>query len=231
MDMILIPGLWLDASCWDSVLAPLRAAGHRPAALTMPGVGAPASESAGIGMADWVDTAIDHIDAAAGPVVLVGHSAGGNVAWAAAEARPDRVRRVVFVDTVPPAPGLAITGFPTVDGVVPFPGWDFFPEGHTYDVDAATRARTGPLMRSVPARVPADPLPITGDRRYGIPVTLLLGRRDRAKHEARLSQAGPYGEEYRAIADTEVAKIGSGHWPQFTASKRLSRLLIEAADR
>src|SRR5690606_4486695 len=98
----------------------------RPRALTMPGVGAPASESSAIGMADWVAAVVTEIDALEGPVALVGHSGGGNVVWGAADARPDRVARVVFVDTIAPPPGGMISEFDVVDGVVPFPGWDSF---------------------------------------------------------------------------------------------------------
>ena len=54
MDIILVPGLWLDASSWDDVVPALQRAGHAVHALTMPGVGAPASESSEIGIADWV---------------------------------------------------------------------------------------------------------------------------------------------------------------------------------
>ncbi|MFE6994622.1 alpha/beta fold hydrolase [Microbacterium sp. NPDC057659] len=231
MDIILVPGLWLDASSWDPVLHALKTAGHRPFAMTMPGVGAPASESSEIGMADWVDAVVARIDEAEEPVVLVGHSGGGNVVWGAADARPERVRRVVFVDTVPPYPGGSISEFPLVEGVVPFPGWDFFPDEDVYDLDAETRARTAPLTRSVPARVPTDPIDLTRESRHGVPVTLLMGGLDQDEFEAQIGEWGPYGEEYKSIADTEVVKIGSGHWPQFSAPERLSELLVAAVDR
>ncbi|MFE6733470.1 alpha/beta fold hydrolase [Microbacterium sp. NPDC057650] len=231
MDIILVPGLWLDASSWDPVLHALKTAGHRPFAMTMPGVGAPASESSEIGMADWVAAVVARIDEADEPVVLVGHSGGGNVVWGAADARPEQVRRVVLVDTVPPYPGGSISEFPLVDGVVPFPGWDFFPDEDVYDLDAETRARTAPLAQSVPARVPTDAIDLTRESRHGVPVTLLMGSLDQAEFESQIGEWGPYGEEYNAIADAEVVKIGSGHWPQFSAPQRLSELLVSAVDR
>src|SRR5690606_41178313 len=63
------------------------------------------------------------------PVVLVGHSGGGNVVWGAADARPNLVARVVFVDTAPPANGFGIGEFAVVNDAVPFPGWDVFEIG------------------------------------------------------------------------------------------------------
>ena len=59
----------------------------------MPGLGAPGVESAGIGIADWVAATVAAIDESVGPVAVVGHSGGGNVAWGAADARPERVAR------------------------------------------------------------------------------------------------------------------------------------------
>ena len=38
MDIVLIPGLWLDGSSWDEVIPSLQQAGHRTHALTLPGM-------------------------------------------------------------------------------------------------------------------------------------------------------------------------------------------------
>lgn len=231
MDIILIPGLWLDASSWSDVTTDLERTGHTVHPLTMPGVGLPAAESADIGIAEWVDAAVAAVDAVAAPVVVVGHSGGGNVAWGVADARPDRVSRVIFVDTVPPPSGFGISEFEIVDGVVPFPGWDFFPAEDVDDLDAATRARTAPLTHSVPARVPTDAIELGPGARHRVPVTLLMGGLDQETLESELEQWGPYAEEFRAIDDAEVVRIGSGHWPQFSTPGRLATLLDAAITR
>lgn len=231
MDIILIPGLWLDASSWDDVIPALERAGHRAHPLTLPGVGRPGSESSEIGIADWVEAAAQAVDAAAGPSVVVGHSGGGNVAWGVADARPDRVARVIFVDTVPPPSGSGISEFEVVDGVIPFPGWEFFPEEDVHDIDAETRARTLPLMRSVPAQVTTDPIQLGDEARYRVPATLLMGNLGPQEFEAMIGEWGPYEAEYRAITDTEVVRIGSAHWPQFTVPARLAELILAAVDR
>ncbi|MGW9113988.1 alpha/beta fold hydrolase [Microbacterium sp. NPDC055683] len=226
MEIILVPGLWLDADSWSAVTPALEAAGHTPRPLTLPGVGDPSPD--GIGIADWVDAVIAEIDAADAPVVLVGHSGGGNVVWGAADARPARVARVVFVDTVPPPPGAGISEFPVDGGIVPFPGWDFFPDEDVHDLDAATRARTEPLTRSVPARVPTDAIRLADPRRHEVPVTLLMGGMDERAFRAEIAQWGAYAAEFDAIADSEVVRIGSAHWPQFTRPERLAELIIAA---
>ncbi len=228
MDVILIPGLWLDASSWDDILPALRDAGHNPRALTLPGVGEPASESAPIGIADWVAAVVAEIDATPGPVALVGHSGGGNVAWGAVDARPDRIVRVVFVDTIPPFDGGQISEFPVVDGVVPFPGWEFFDDEDVHDLDAATRAATAPRTRSVPVRVPTDPIALRDERRFRVPVTLLMGAMDEQAFRSAVAQWGPYGTEFAAIADAEVVRLDTAHWPQFTQPARLADALVTA---
>lgn len=228
MDVILVPGLWLDASSWDPVIPALEKAGHSVRALTLPGVGAPAEESSAIGIQDWVDAVVAEVDALAGPVVLVGHSGGGNVVWAAAEARPDLVRRVVFVDTVPPPPGGEISEFEVVDGVIPFPGWESFDEPDVADLDAATRDLWAGRTSSVPARVPTDAVVLDGTARRGVPVTILSGGMDDAAFRAAIAQWGPYAAEFEAIADAEVVSLGSGHWPQFSQPENLSRELVAA---
>ena len=185
MEVVLVPGLWLTASSWDPVLPALREAGHTPVPLTLPGVGGTAAETADITMDDWVAAVAAEIDRHEGPVGLVGHSGGGNVVWGAAAARPDRVARVVFVDTVP-------------------------------------------LARSIPAQAPTSPVTLDDDRRFGVPVTLLMGSLDEAALRAELARWGPYAEELAAIDDATVVRLGTGHWPQFSAPAALARALVEA---
>ncbi|MDD7930140.1 alpha/beta hydrolase [Microbacterium sp. NM3R9] len=228
MDVILIPGLWLDASSWDEVLPALQRAGHTGRPLTLPGAGS--TRATDIGLDDWIAAVVEHIDDLAGPVALVGHSGGGNVAWGAADARPDRVAHVVFVDTVPPPAGAEISEFPVVDGVVPFPGWDFFDEPDIADLDADTRARWAERVGPVPRRVPTDPLRLTDARRHRVPVTVLSGSADDSGLRAMLAEWPPFADEFAAIQKARVVELGSGHWPQFSQPARLAAEIVAALD-
>ncbi|MBZ4486485.1 alpha/beta hydrolase [Microbacterium sp. cx-55] len=231
MDILLVPGLWLDASSWEAVAPALESAGHRPVALTMPGTGADAEHSAGIGIADWIDAVVARIDASDDPVVLVGHSGGGNVVWGAADARPGRVARVILVDTALPPTGGIISEFPVIDGVIPFPGWTFFDEPDVADLDPQTRSAAAAFTASVPSRVPTDPVELRDERRFSVPVTVLAGSADQAAFLAMLTEWPAAAEEFARVADSEVVRLASGHWPQFSQPERLGAAIAAAVDR
>jgi len=223
MDVLLVPGLWLDASSWDAVLPALEAAGHRPHPLTLPG---PAVGD--LVVDDWVDAVVREVDRLDEPVVLVGHSGGGNVVWGAADRRPERVRRVILVDTIVPPPGGMISEFPVDDGVVHFPGWDFFDDDDTADIDDETRRRTAEHVVDVPGRVPTSPLTLTDERRYEVPVTVLSGQLDAESLPRVLEDWPAYANEFGRIRDVEIVRLESGHWPQFSQPERFSERLAAA---
>src|SRR5690606_6768264 len=110
MDIILVPGFWLDGSAWDEVVPVLTAAEHTPRAVTVLGLESADADRSGIQLADHVDAVVAAIDAVPGdaPVALVGHSAGGGLVYAASDRRPERVARVVYVDSGPFAEGQAV---------------------------------------------------------------------------------------------------------------------------
>lgn len=230
MNIILVPGLWLDAASWGEVTPILERAGHTVHALTMPGVGAPAAESGEIGIADWVAAVVDEIDRIDRQVVLVGHSGGGNVVYGAADARPERIARIVFVDTFPPGDGGSIWQFPVVDGVVPFPGWDTFEDVEIADLDADTRDSWSGRMQSVPEQVPTDPLRLRDPRRRSIPVTMLAGIVSAAEVQGFIDEAADWASELAAIENLDVVELHSGHWPQFSRPQELAAALLAAVE-
>lgn len=233
MHIILVPGLWLDASSWRDVDPALESAGHRTHALTMPGVGAPGTESAGIGIANWVATTVAQIDRLDGPVVLVGHSGGGNVVYGAVDARPDRVAHVVFLDTFPPGDGGSISEFPVVDGVIPFPGWDFFDDSDVADLDPQTRADAAARAKSVPAKVPTDPIRLTDEKRRTVPATMITGTVPAAQVREIIAAAPPWAAELAALEHLDIIELGApgdptGHWPQFSRPGAVAEAILQA---
>jgi pimeloyl-ACP methyl ester carboxylesterase len=231
MEIILIPGFWLDASSWGEVAPALEQAGHRVRALTLPGLYAPDVDRGAIRLRDHVDTVVAAVDEADGPVVLVGHSGGGAIAHAAADARPDGVGRVVYVDAWPLGDGRAINDqLPVVDGEIPLPDWSEFDEEDLRDLDddlrEAFRARAVPQ----PAAVAYDPQVLADRRRYDVPATIIACEFSSAELREWMAQGEPSLAELATMHDVAYVDLPTGHWPQFTKPAQLGRAIVTAVE-
>ncbi|MFC7546984.1 alpha/beta fold hydrolase [Plantactinospora sp. GCM10030261] len=226
MDILLIAGLWLDGSAWDEVVAPLERLGHRATPLTLPGQG---DGSTSATLDDQLAAVVAAVDAASGPVLVVGHSAAATLAWMAADARPERVARVVLVGGFPSADGEKYAAFfDLVDGVMPFPGWGPFEGPDSADLDEDARRRIASAAIPTPAGVAQGVVGLTDERRYDVPVTLVCPEFTPDQVREWIA-AGELAELARA-KHLDLVDIGSGHWPMFTRPAELARLLGAAAD-
>jgi pimeloyl-ACP methyl ester carboxylesterase len=222
MDIVLIGGLWLDGSAWDEVSPGIAAAGHRPVPLTLPGQG---DGNAGATLDDQVAAVVAAVDAASGPAVVVGHSAACALAWIAADARPEKVARVMLIGGFPVEDGKTYADFfPVRDGVMAFPGWEPFEGPDTADLDAQARARLEAEAVPVPAAVSQGIVHLTDPRRYEVPVTLVCPEFTPAQAREWISE-GEIPELARA-KQVDFADIDSGHWPMVTRPAELARLLV-----
>src|ERR1700689_5656241 len=174
MDIILIPGLWLDGSSWDEVVPVLEKAGHRAHPLTLPGMQSKDADRSEITLRDHVDAVVAVVDAlapAGGKVVLAGHSGGGLIAHAVADARPDRVARVVYVDSVPVGDGGCINDeLPAETGGVPLPDWELFDNGDLFDLEGGLRGAFRERAIPSPVDVTQDRPRDSDDRRSACPI-------------------------------------------------------------
>lgn len=223
-DVILVPGFWLDASSWDDVLPALAA--HRVHALTLPGLESRDADRSGIGLRDQVDFVVAAVDALPGPVVLVGHSGGGAVAHAVADARPDRVARVMYVDAVPVGDGDCVNdGLPVVDGEIPLPDWSAFDDADLRDLDedlkAAFRARAIPE----PQGVAYDKQTLSDERRYDVPATVIACEYSSDMLRSWIAEGHPYVAELARVKDVTYVDLPTGHWPQLTKPAELGAVI------
>jgi len=237
MDVILIPGFWLDASSWDPVIPLLEGAGYRTHALTLPGMESRDADRSGITLRDHVDAVVDVIDAldpADGRVVLVGHSAGGAIAHAAVDARPDRVARVVYVDSIPLGDGGVINAeLPAEDGEIPLPDWSAFGDEDLIGLDDRLRAAFRERAIPTPARVAADPQRLSDLRRYDVPITVIACQFTADMYREFMDPGHdwyPYVDELAKITDVDFVDLPTGHWPQFTRPDDLARVILAALD-
>src|SRR6476659_4834383 len=232
MDIILIPGFWLDASSWDEVIPALRQAGHRVQALTLPGMASKDADRSQITLRDHINAvveAIDSVDPASGKVVLVGHSGGGAIAHAAVDARPDRVARVVHVDTSPVGDGVVINDrLPAENGGVPLPDWSHFEKEDLVDLTDELRAAFRARAIPTPERVARDSQQLFDERRYGVPVTVIACAFPSAQLREWMAQGEDALQELAKVRTVDYIDLPTGHWPQFTRPVKLGRAIRTA---
>jgi len=232
MDIILIPGFWLDGSSWSEVAPALADAGHRVRALTLPGLESPDADRSGIRLKDHVAAVVAAVDASDGPVVLVGHSAGGAIAHAAADARPDRVARVVYVDAGPLGDGSAINNeLRVVHGEIPLPDWSEFGDEDLVDLDDESREAFRARAVPEPTAVAYDPQVLSDKRRYDVPATIIACEFPSAMLHEWIAQGNPYVSELAAMHDVTYVDLPTGHWPQFTKPAALGQAIVAALDQ
>lgn len=225
MEILLIAGLWLDGSVWNDVAAELERLGHHPVPLTLPGQG---DGSASATLDDQVAAVLAAVDAAPGTPMVVGHSAACTLAWLAADARPEKVAKVVLIGGFPSADGEHYADFFEVtDGVMPFPGWEPFEGADSADLDEEARRAFESAAIAVPEGVVKGVVRLNDERRFDVPVVLLCP--EFSPEQAReWIDAGELPELTKA-KKLDLVDIDSGHWPMITRPAELARLLAAAA--
>jgi pimeloyl-ACP methyl ester carboxylesterase len=230
MDIVLIPGFWLDGDSWNEVAAPLRDAGHTIHALTLPGLESRDADRSGITFQDHVDAVTAALDALDAPVVLVGHSGGGAIAWGAVDARPDSVSRVIYVDSFPLAEGGCVNDeLPVVDGEVPLPDWSLFEDDDLVDLTDELRERFRAIAIPEPARVTSDRIHLVDRRRYAVPATVICCEFRADQLREWMTQG--FASELPLTADYELVDLPTGHWPQLSKPAELASTILAAVDR
>ncbi|MDR5698506.1 alpha/beta fold hydrolase [Agromyces aerolatus] len=226
MDVILIPGFWLDASSWERVTPVLAETGHRLHPVTLPGLESAGADRTGIGLADHIAAVTELVDRLEGPVVLVGHSGGGSVAHGVVDARPERIAKVVYVDAGPPAPGEVINDqLPVVDGEVPLPDWSVFQDEDLVDLDDALRAEFRARAITEPWGVASDPIELTDPRRYEVPIAIIACEFPSVVLREAVDAGQPWVRELAKVAHVEYVDLPTGHWPQFTKPVQLGQAI------
>jgi pimeloyl-ACP methyl ester carboxylesterase len=221
IDILLIAGLWLQASVWDGVVAELQALGHRPTALPLPGQGDDAVTAT---LDDQVAAVVAAVDAAPGPVAVVGHSAASTLAWLAADARPEKVAKVVFIGGFPAADGSAYADFFAIeDGAMPFPGWGPFEGPDSADLDEQARERFAASAVPVPEQVATGIVRLTDERRYSVPAVVVCP--EFTPDAARAWIAAGDVPELAKVERLDLVDIDSGHWPMLTRPAELAQVL------
>ena len=169
------------------------------------------------------------IDAATGPVLLVGHSAGCGLAHLALDARVDRVARIVHIGGFPANPdAVLIGGVPTSDGGIPWPGWEAFEDEDMADLDSDTLDAFEDAAIPWPASLATELVALGDAKRSEVPATAICTEYS-AVDLVEWTDSGQLGE-LDALQHLDFIDLPTGHWPQFTRAEELAILLDELAE-
>ncbi|TDB87335.1 alpha/beta hydrolase [Actinomadura sp. KC216] len=242
---VLVPGYWLGAWAWDEVAGPLRAAGHDVHAVTLAGMAERKGEAAPDVDVDTHAADIVEVIERGGltGVVLVAHSGANMAATAAADRIPERIARVVYVDTGPMPSGLAGIDFHDPQAraalekqvadegegwLIPVPPFDPADDpvnlaGLTGEQLAVMRERGTPQPFGTATQPAARPDPLPDTPRTLVACTIPLAAVRQMGEEGDPIFAGMTGPTWT------YRELPTGHWPMFSAPRELAALLDELA--
>ncbi|WP_371667211.1 alpha/beta hydrolase [Streptomyces sp. NBC_00289] len=236
--LILVSGPFTDGQVWSEVIVRLRESGAEAHPVTLSGRPEADLET----HVEDVVRLIDSIDSPA-ELVLVGHDYAVHPVLGAADRRPERVARIVYLDAGLPQDGdaaLALVPDPSVHellraegspGPVPAPEpaeWQRW--GSTEGLSAQQLELLSRLATPQPARTLTQPLRLTGAA-AAVPTSGILctaGGMTLELVEA-LVRTGP--PQFRKLADPQVGffELATGHWPMLSCPDELAGVLLRAA--
>jgi pimeloyl-ACP methyl ester carboxylesterase len=233
---VLVHGAWGGAWIWRRVLGPLRAAGHEVHAPTLTGVGERAHlRRPEIDLATHVADVLGLVQAEElGEIVLVGHSYGGIVITAAADAllaaNERAIERLVYVDAQVPLPGESWSSLhpPEVqaqrrataaahDGALPPP------DPGAYGLEGADRDWLLRRQLSHPFGAYDEVLQHDEARLARVPRCYL------ACTTPAFATVLPHHERVRHWPGWQVIEMATGHCPMVSAPQALVELLLDGA--
>jgi pimeloyl-ACP methyl ester carboxylesterase len=242
---VLVPGFWLGGWAWSDVTARLRAAGHAVYPVTLTGLGERVHLSSphvdlDTHITDIVNTlAYEDLH----EIVLVGHSYAGVVITGVADRLPERIARLIYVDTAPLPDGVAQADFgpPEVrrqyeqrvaepgDGWrLALPSWEELDQGGNLDgLDQAARARMRGRATDQPLRTSLQPLRLSNPARAQLPKTAIWCTFSSAQVREIIASGAPLFSEL-AGPEWQFIDLPTGHWPMFSRPADLAALLLDA---
>jgi len=219
---VLIPGFWLGSWAWQDVEPPLQSAGITTHPMTLPGLDGQRTE--GVTLDDHIEAVVGLIEGLNGEIVLVGHSGGGAVVQGVLDRQPDRVRRVVYVDSGPLLNGSALMPEAGVD--VPLPSWDELAAQHSSieGIDDEALERFRQLAVDQPVGVASATIRVTNDRRHDVPASMICSSFD-SETIRQMIDSGAMPSELGSVRDVRFVDLPTGHWPMFSRAADLAEVL------
>ncbi len=227
--VILIPGYWLGGWAWLAVAGQLRSAGLTVTSLTLPGLESAETSREGVQFADHVDAVIDALPEQ-GPALVVAHSGAGAVVTAVLDQVPERVARVIYVESGPSADGSVPR--PDLDRALvdlPLPSFqELEAQGASLeglDQTALEQFREGAAPHPVGALT--EPIELRNPRRNDVPATVVCCSIPSAVVAKATDQ--PMFAPLKDLTDVSYVDLPTGHWPMWSKPEELATMIEEVA--
>ncbi len=225
--IILVPGFWLGAWAWDEVAEALRADGHDPTAMTLPGLESVDTDRSAITLADHVDAICAAVTATRRPVVLAVHSGAGAPGYAVTDRIPEQIAAMVYVDTGP-AIGALDPEFADVEKPLPSPqeleaeeNLDGLTEEHLETFRQRAVPEPGAALREA-----AD---LTNDARLDVPSTVICTAYTSEQYRDVVKEGHAFVAGLTELRDVTYVDLPTSHWPMWSRPKELAAIIGDVA--
>ena len=234
---ILIHGSWHSAWNWHKVTPLLEQRGHRVLAINLPGMGRDKTPIQDITLESAVTKLCELIDSVEGKVILVGHSKNGIMISQAAEYRPDKIEKLIYLAAYLIPNGKTQREYSIQDtmGVLkPFVsmheetnsttlGEDIYKEGLYHDCDDYITELAKVLLSHEPIATGITPLQLTEQNFGRVPRYYIECTEDRA--------VTPFIQQkmYNETPCEKVFKLPTSHSPFFSKPVELVDIFLEIA--
>ncbi|MGL4632234.1 MAG: alpha/beta fold hydrolase [Leadbetterella sp.] len=234
---ILIHGSWHSSWNWHKVIPILEKQGHRVFAIDLEGMGRDKTPIQDVTMQSAVKKICNLLDSIEGKVILVGHSKNGIMISQAAEYRPEKIEKLIYLaaylipngktqaeysalDTAgvlkPYVRRFSETLSHTLDPII-------YKEGLYHDCDDSIYQMARLILSHENATTATTPLELTEEKYGSVPRYYIECKDDRA--------VTPFIQQkmYTETSCKKVYQIQSSHSPFFSKPKELCDIFLEIA--
>lgn len=234
---ILIHGSWHSAWNWHLTAPLLEKAGHKAIAVDLPGMGRDKTPIHTVRFEHTIEMICRLIDAQEGNVILVGHSKNGIMISQAAEYRPDKIDKLVYLAAYLIPDGKTqreyslqdtagvlkpyVTMYPELNAHTLQP--EIYQEGLYHDCEPHITALAKVLLSHEPVESGITPLRLSEENYGRVPRYYIECLQDRA--------VTPFIQRkmYTETPCRKVYRMDTSHSPFFSRPDELVNLLLDIA--
>lgn len=234
---ILIHGSWHSSWNWHRVIPILEKQRHRAVSIDLPGMGRDKTPIHEVKMQSTVDKICKLIDSIEGKIILVGHSKNGIMISQAAEFRPDKIEKLVYLAAylIPNGKTQREYSLQDTEGVLkPYVTSheelkahtlqpEIYKQGLYHDCDENITELAKLLLSHEPIESGITPLQLTDENFGSVPRVYIECTEDKA--------VTPFIQRkmYTEMPCEKVYRMQTSHSPFFSKPNELSEILCEIA--